>query len=149
MVLDPTAMALIGLLLAVWTLGAGLLVLHASGKARRAESVRRSARKLSRMLDEAPSVPMLVRAEGKIEAPDRLAAWLGLDRVPGFLSELEAGNRGLEGEQLARLDENVRKTQKTAAPFRMVVTPRGGGVTPRGCASERHLEHIPAGARSR
>ena len=125
MELDPTALALIGLLLAVWTLGAALLVLQALGKARRADGIRRSARRLSRMLEEAPSVPLLVRADGKIEAPDRLAAWLGLDAVPGFLSELDGGNRGLTADQLERLDDNVRKTQKTAAPFRMVVTPRG------------------------
>jgi signal transduction histidine kinase len=125
MELTPAALALIGLLLAVWTLGAALLILHALGKARGAEAARRNVRKLSRMLDEAPSVPMLVRADGRIEAPDRLASWLGLDAVPGFLSELEAGNRGIEGELLARLEAAVRQTQKTAAPFRMVVTPRG------------------------
>ena len=125
MELAPTALALIGLLLAVWTLGAALLILHALGKARGAEAARRNVRKLSRMLDEAPSVPMLVRADGRIEAPDRLAGWLGLDAVPGFLSELESGNRGIEGELLARLEASVRQTQKTAAPFRMVVTPRG------------------------
>ncbi|HEX7709681.1 MAG TPA: PAS-domain containing protein [Sphingomonadaceae bacterium] len=136
MELAPTALALIGLLLAVWTLGAALLILHALGKARGAEAARRNARKLSRMLDEAPSVPMLVRVDGRIEAPDRLAAWLGLDAVPGFLSELDGSNRGIEGEQLARLEQSVRKAQKTAAPFRMVVTPRG---TTRSLAVLGHL----------
>ncbi len=136
MELDPTALALIGLLLAAWTLGAALLVLRAQGKARGAEGSRRAAKRLARMVDESPSVPLLVRSDGKIEAPERLASWLGLEKVPGYLSELDAGSAGLTGEQLAALDENVRRTQKTATPFRMVVTPRG---TTRSLAVQGHL----------
>jgi len=136
MEISPTALALIGLLMAAWTLGAALLVLHALGKVSQAEGARRSARRLTRMVDESPAVPLLVRADGRIEAPDRLAAWIGLDKVPGFLSELDAGTRGLAADQLARLDENVRKTQKTATPFRMVITPRG---THRSLAVHGHL----------
>ncbi len=47
----------------------------------------------ARMIDDSPAVPLLVRADGKIEGPDRLAAWLGLDSLPGYLSELAAGGR--------------------------------------------------------
>ncbi len=122
---DATALALIGLLLATWTLGAAFFMLNASGKARQAESARRNARRLSRMMDDSPAVPLLVRADGRIEGPDRLAAWLGLAAVPGYLSELDEGEHGLAPEQLAELDNNVRRTQKTAAPFSMVITPRG------------------------
>ena len=86
MILDPTKLVLIGLLLAAWTLAAALVVLNAQGKVRRAENARRSARRLTRMVDESPAVPLLVRADGRIEGPDRLAAWLGLDRMPGFMS---------------------------------------------------------------
>ena len=136
MELDQTSLVLIGLLLAAWTLGAAVLVLVANNKARRAEAARRNARRLSRMVDESPAVPMLVRADGKIEAPDRLAAWFGLERVPGFLSELDGETSGLATDQLAELDAQVRKTQKTASPFRMVVTPRG---TTRSLAVMGHL----------
>jgi len=136
MTLDPTALVLIALLLAAWTLGAALLILSAQRRVHRAESARRAVRRLSRMVDECPAVPLLVRADGRIEAPDRLAAWLGLDKVPGYLSELDEGSRGLAAEQLAALDANVRRAQKTAAPFRMVVTPRG---TSRSLAVQGHL----------
>lgn len=133
---DPTALALIGLLLAAWTLGAAVLVLIANGKARQAEGARRTAQRLSRMLDASPAVPLLVRADGRIEAPERLAAWFGLEHVPEFLSELDAGNAGLTTDQLAGIEEKVRATQKTAAPFRMVITPRG---TTRSLAVFGHL----------
>src|SRR5690606_32696889 len=72
-----------------------------------------------------PAVPLLVRADGKIEGPERLAAWLGLGRLPGFLSELEGEDAGLSAEDLEQLRDAVRKTQKTASPFRMVISPRG------------------------
>ena len=125
MILSQTALVLIGLLLAAWTLAAGWAIMSAQGKARRLEAGQRHARRLGRMVDESPALPLLVRADGKIEAPARLAAWLGLDAVPQFLTELDAGDRGLVAEQLAELTEAVRRTQKTAAPFRMVATPRG------------------------
>jgi signal transduction histidine kinase len=102
-------------------------VLAAQGRARQAHAARSTARRLGRMIEDSPAVPLLVRADGKIEGPDRLAAWLGLDRLPGFLSELDAGETGLTTKNLEELREAVRKTQKTAAPFRMVVTPRGSG----------------------
>ena len=125
MVLTPTALALIGLLLAAWTLAAGWAVLWARGRANRSEGAQRHARRLGRMVDDSPALPLLVRADGRIEAPSRLANWLGLESVPQFLTELDGGDKGLTTEQLAELTEAVRRTQKTAAPFRMVATPRG------------------------
>lgn len=136
MTLEPVQLVLIGLLLAVWTLGAGVMVLRSQRQASKADTVRRAARRLSRMVDESPAVPLLVRTDGRIEAPERLAAWLGLDRVPGYLSELDEGGRGLTAEQLAELEAHVRRTQKSAAPFRMVATPRG---TTKSLAIHGHL----------
>ncbi len=130
MTLSPTALVLIGLLLAAWMLAAVCAILTARGKARRGSSEQRQARRLARMLDESPALPLLVRVDGRIEAPHRLAGWLGLDAVPQYLTELDAGGAegkggGLAADQLAELGEAVRRTQRTAAPFRMVVTPRG------------------------
>ena len=125
--MSPTALVLLGLLLAGWTFGALWLVVAAQGRARQARSARSTARRLTRMIDDSPAVPLLVKADGRIEGPDRLAAWLGLDSLPGYLSELDTGEAGLAAEDLEALREAVRKTQKTAAPFAMVVTPRASG----------------------
>lgn len=125
MTLNPTALVLIGLLLAAWTLAAGWAILAARARQKRAEASQRSARRLARMVDESPALPLLVRADGRVEAPQRLANWLGLEAIPQYLTELDAGDKGLEAEQLAELSAAVRRTQKTAAPFRMVATPRG------------------------
>jgi signal transduction histidine kinase len=127
--LDQTAFVLIGLLLAAWTLAAMGAMISARAREKRAEGVQRHARRLSRMVDESPALPLLVRSDGKIEAPHKLARWLGLDAVPQYLTELDGGGDDAEGgltaEQLAELTEAVRRTQKTAAPFRMVATPHG------------------------
>ncbi len=126
MELSPTATVLIGLLMAAWTAGAAWLMIAAAGKARGAENARKAARRMSRMIDEAPAIPLLVRADGRIEGSDRLAGWLGLDKLPQYLSELAPDDgAGLSKAQVAKLDEEVRRTQKTAAPFRMELSPPG------------------------
>ena len=130
MTLSPTALVLIGLLLSAWTVAAAWAVLAARGREKRAESGQRQARRLARMVDESPAIPLLVRADGRIEAPQRLAGWLGLDAVPQFLTELDGGRidgggGGLTSEQLSELTEAVRRCQRTANPFRLVVTPKG------------------------
>ena len=130
MTLTPTVLMLLAVLLAAWTMAAVWAITAARSRERKAEAGQRQARRLAKMVDESPVLPLLVRADGKIEAPQRLANWIGLERVPQFLTELDGGRidgggGGLTREQLEELSEAVRRTQKTAAPFRMVVTPRG------------------------
>jgi signal transduction histidine kinase len=125
MELSPVALVLLGLLLAAWTFGAVWLVLAAQGRARQARAARITARRLTRMIEDSPAVPLLVKADGKIEGPERLAGWLGLPTLPDFMSELDGGDAGLTADDLEQLRDAVRKTQKTAAPFRMAVTPKG------------------------
>jgi len=122
---DRLIPVLLGLLLAAWTLAAAWAIVSARMRQRRAEALQRSARRLARMVEESPALPLLVRSDGRIEASAKLAQWLGLDAVPQFLSELDAGDRGVPAESLAELTQAVLRTQKTAAPFRMVATPRG------------------------
>src|SRR5690242_6383694 len=110
-------LVLLGLLLAGWTIGAMWLVVAAQSRARQAKAARSTARRLTRMIDDSPAVPLLVKADGKIEGPERLAAWLGLAQLPGFISELEGGDAGLTADDLEQLRDAVRKTQKTASPF--------------------------------
>lgn len=136
MILTQTALVLIGLTLAAWTFAAGWAVLTARRRLRRADASQRVTRRLSRMIDESPALPLLVRADGRIEGPQRLAGWLGLETMPGFLSELDGGDRGIETVQLAELAAAVRRTQRAAAPFRLTITPRGSS---RSLALRGHL----------
>ncbi|WP_338465696.1 PAS-domain containing protein [Novosphingobium sp. ZN18A2] len=126
MIPDRFALVLIALLVAAWTIAAVWAILAARRRVRRAEASQRMARRLGRMVDESPALPLLVRADGRIEGPPRLAGWFGLDRMPGYLTELDAGTRGLDEVQLSRLTDAVRLAQKTGAPFRLALRPRGG-----------------------
>ena len=62
---------LIGLLLGAWTLVAAWAVLAARARDQRTESQLRSARRLARMVEESPALPLLVRSDGRIEASPR------------------------------------------------------------------------------
>ncbi|MEN7536312.1 PAS domain-containing sensor histidine kinase [Aurantiacibacter flavus] len=124
MELTPLAAAMLGLLLATWTGLAAWLAWRARARERAARTALVISRRLTAMIEESPAVPMLVRADGRIEGPDRLAAWLGLDHLPEFLSELDSGNSGLAPRELDRLREALRRTHKTAAPFSLALHPQ-------------------------
>lgn len=98
------------------------------------------------MVDELPAISLLVRADGRIEAPQRLSHWLGLDTVPQYLTELPPhGSGGLTPETLAELTEAVRRTQKTAAPFRRS-SPRADRSAAWRCAGIWPIGPPPGGA---
>ena len=123
---SPAFLIVVGLLLALWTAGAGWMVLRASSQAAGSAGARKASRRLARMIEDSPAIPMLVRADGRIEAPERLAGWLGLDRLPQYLTELAAADgQGLTQDQVRDLAEAVRRTQKTAAPFAFSISPPG------------------------
>ncbi|MXP25470.1 PAS domain-containing protein [Altererythrobacter indicus] len=121
---SPTALVLLGLFLAAWTMGAAFMVLRARTLSGKVESARRNSRRFARILEESPAVPLLIQPDGRIEAPERLATWLGLDKTPGFLSELDDGENGLSTADLEALSDAVRRCHRTASSFEMVLTPR-------------------------
>lgn len=123
---SPLSLVMIALVLAAWAAGAGVFVLRASRSVKRAKAMRTSLKRMQTLLDVAPAVPLLVRVDGRIEAPDKLARMLGLAGSPKYLSELAAspGNPkagGLAQAQLDNLWTKIQTTQKSAAPFRMAI----------------------------
>ncbi|MBX7457101.1 PAS-domain containing protein [Qipengyuania sp. 1NDH17] len=126
MEISPVLLVIVCVLFALWTGGAMVLMLKASRETQAAQAHRKVARRLSRMVEEGPAIPLLVRVDGRIEAPDRFARWIGLDKVPEYLSELAGRDGlGLSEEQVERLSSHVRRTQKSAKPFRMALRPPG------------------------
>ncbi len=130
--MDISALVLVGiaLLLAAWTLAAAAVMLRASAAVRRMKSLKTSLKRMQHLLDVAPAVPLLVRVDGRIEAPDKLARLLGLERMPKYLSELardgsDPAGGGLAPDQLALLAAKVQATQKSASPFQLALTPPG------------------------
>src|SRR3546814_3370135 len=73
---------------------------------RRSAFTAEQADRLTTLLESAPALPVVVRADGRIDAPDRLAGWLGLEKVPKFISQLveaEGGLKPKDGEALAQI----------------------------------------------
>lgn len=123
---SPLSLVLIALVLAAWAAGAALVILRANRGMKRAKALKASLKRMQTLMDVAPALPLLVRVDGRIEAPDRLARTLGLSAMPKYLSELAAapGNArggGLSADQLDQLWAKVQTTQKSAAPFRMAI----------------------------
>jgi signal transduction histidine kinase len=119
------ALLLIGLLLAAWTAAAGWALVVSQRKFRRARRDRKANLRLSRMIDESPALPLLVRSNGRIEASERLAAWFGCASLPQHLHGLAGPESGLPVEEAEALWEAVEKTRSSAAPLRMMLHPGG------------------------
>lgn len=124
--LSPLSLVLMALVLAAWAVGAAMVVLRANQSVKRAKAMRTSLKRMQTLLDVAPALPLLVRVDGRIEAPEKLARMLGLAAMPKYLSELAApaGNPkggGLAQAQLDQLWSRIQTTQKSAAPFRMAI----------------------------
>ncbi len=104
---------------AVWMLYAGL-------RARAEATAMADANaRLEALVSGSPAQAMLVRADGRIELPRRLADWLGLQTLPRELAELSGGEGGLVPEDADALGAHVAAAQKAGRPFSLSVRARG------------------------
>jgi len=123
--LTPFAAVILGIVLAGW-LAAAVWALS-TGQRMRREGMQAQGKfdRLSSLLASAPAAPVIIHADGRIEAADRLAKWLGKDRVPAFVSELTATDGGLEPEDAAALAQEIAAAQRAGRSFALPV--RGEG----------------------
>ena len=123
--LTPLAAVILGVVLAAW-LGAAIWALS-SGQRRRREGMQAQGKldRLSILLASAPAAPIIIHSDGRMEAADRLAKWLGKDRAPAFVSELTAPEGGLEPEDAAALAQEIAAAQRAGRSFALAV--RGAG----------------------
>ncbi|MCE7797050.1 PAS-domain containing protein [Sphingobium sufflavum] len=124
-VLTPIALALAGALLALWLIVSVWAVRSGLVMRMQARSTDKQVEAMADLLQSAPAIAVIVRADGRIEAPDRLAAWLGRDSVPAFISELTAADGGLEPEHAALLGEELAASQKGSRSFALPVKALG------------------------
>ena len=113
--------AMLALLLfcGTWMLFAGLRI-----RAEARETAHREAR-LTALVAGSPAQAMVVRADGRVEVPRRLADWLGLDLMPRELSDLAGIENGLVAADAAALSEHVLAAQKAGQPFSLSVRAQG------------------------
>jgi signal transduction histidine kinase len=123
--LTPTAMALIGAVAALWLVGAVWAIASGVAMRREAKTARRQVDRLADLLQSAPAIPVMIRPDGRIEAPDRLARWLGREAVPHFVSELVAEEGGIEPDHARALAEDIAAAQRAGRAFAIPVSARG------------------------
>jgi len=121
--------ALGGVLLALWLGGSVWAILSGLSMRRDARQVRGQAERLATLLQSAPAIPVLVRSDGRIEAPERLASWLGRATLPDFLSELVAEGGGLEADHGRALANDVKAAQRGGKTFVLPVRAEGSSRT--------------------
>ncbi|MFP5435339.1 MAG: histidine kinase, partial [Alphaproteobacteria bacterium] len=125
MTLSPLAAIILGVVLALWLVAAVWAL--ASGQRMRREGMQAQGKfdRLATLLASAPAAPVIIHPDGRMEAADRLAKWLGKPRVPNFASELTAADGGLEPEDAAALAGEIASAQRAGKSFALPV--RGVG----------------------
>ncbi|MDO7835311.1 PAS-domain containing protein [Sphingobium sp. HBC34] len=123
--LSPYAAIIFGMVLAAW-LGAAVWAL-ASGQRMRREGTQAQGKldRLAVLMASAPAAPVIIHPDGRLEAADRLAKWLGKPRVPTFASELTDADGGLEPEDAAALAREIASAQRAGKSFALPVRGQG------------------------
>lgn len=127
--LKLTTAVLIGAAMMAWLALAGWAVWTGLKLRKRAAWSAGQADRLASLLESAPALPLMVRSDGRIEAPARLADWLGLPRVPKFVTDLVGDDAGLTEDDAAALNRDVASVQKTGRSFTMALRARGSSRT--------------------
>jgi signal transduction histidine kinase len=127
--LSHTMAVLIGAVMAIW-LGLAVWAVWTGLRLRgRSSFATNQADRLAALLDSAPALPLMVKNDGRIEAPERLGDWLGLPKIPNFLTDLSGNGVGLSGDDAAALMRDVAAVQKTGRNFTRALRPQGSGRT--------------------
>lgn len=124
MTLTPLATLILGIVLAGW-LGAAVWALL-SGQRMQHYGTQAQGRldRLAALLASAPAAPIIIHPDGRLEAADRIAKWLGKARVPAFASELTAEDGGLVPEDAAALALEIASAQRAGKSFALTVRGR-------------------------
>ena len=115
--IDSFTAGMLAALMALWLIvacWATALGLHRASAAKAAEA---NSERWAALLGGSPVIPMIVAPDGRIDAGERLADWLGLKRMPATIGDLAAGESGLTADDAAALAKDVAAAQRAARPF--------------------------------
>ncbi len=113
---DDTTLVLGGAFMALWLGAACWAVLRGLSMQRAAAFAARRAGQLNAMLEGAPALPLLVRADGRLEGPLAVARLFGRDTLPATFAELVP-----DSEVAESLLADVEAAQHSGGKFRRAV----------------------------
>jgi signal transduction histidine kinase len=123
---DSVPVAIIGILLALWLVGATVAIWVGLSLRRQSLNMLRQTSRLARLLETAPAFPVVVKSDGRIEAADRFSRSLGLSSPAVVLSDLDGeADSGLAHDDMVALEEHVRQTQRTGKDFVLPLALKG------------------------
>lgn len=118
--------ALIGVLMALWLVGAIVAIWIGLSLRNESRKILGQTSRLRRLLETAPAFPVVVKSDGRIEAPERFSRLLGLTTPATTLSDLGGyDDAGLAIDDAAALDAKVRETQRTGKSFVLALAIKG------------------------
>lgn len=127
--LTNTVAVLIGVFLALWLALAVWAIWSGLSLRKQAAFSTNQADRLAALLESAPALPLMVKNDGRIEAPERLADWLGLAKIPNFLSDLSGHESGLSDDDAKALVRDTASVQKTGRSFTRALRAQGSSRT--------------------
>ncbi|HEV2748813.1 MAG TPA: ATP-binding protein [Allosphingosinicella sp.] len=122
--LSRSAAAMIAIFCGFWLCVAVWMTLTAGRRSRAAREETAEAERCEALLAAGPAIPLVAYDDGRIEAPDRLAAMLGLAAPPSRLSELAALG-GEAASDAPPLVEQVTQASASGGGFSLSVRPEG------------------------
>jgi signal transduction histidine kinase len=125
MTLSPGALFALGLFAALWLLAGLWAVGRGVAMQRRAAFVAGQTERLASLVEASPQLPVIVRADWRIEASERLGRWLGLEQGPRSFDELRGLSAGLDPEGHDALRQAILGAQRGAKPFTLSLKPQG------------------------
>ncbi len=119
---------IIGLVMGFWLVCAAVAIYYGLSLHREAQKTLRQTARLGRLLDTAPTVPVIVRSNGRVDATDRFAKMIGQAVVPSSLAELNnLKDSGIAPADLAVLEQHIREAQRSGKAFSQAINLLGSG----------------------
>ena len=119
---DDGALLLVAAVSAIWLAVAVAATVIAARRVREAAGTEAYARRAGALIASSPVVALLVLPDGRIDADERVARWLGVPAVPDRLEQLLDGGAGLAAAERDALSTAVRRarggaTERIALPL--------------------------------
>jgi len=125
MTLSSGALFALGLFSALWLLAGLWAVGRGIAMQRRAAFVAGQADRLGSLVEASPQLPVIVRADWRVEASEKLGRWLGLAQGPRNFDELRGLDSGLDPDGHDALRQAILGAQRGAKPFTLSLKPQG------------------------
>lgn len=123
--ISQTAATLAGAILALLVVASGWLMFIGLRARATASALEDSNIRFATLVAGSPAQAMLVRSDNRIELPQRVADWLGLEHIPTDLDALVQNDGGLMVEDAEALAMHILAAQKAGRPFSLSVRARG------------------------